>query len=551
MKKLLAFVALLVVLPSVFALQLSSPVLIGAKGTQTSASVTITNDGLYTLTNIQLTSDALGKYNVLFENTPATLNPGASAQFLVKGTVPSDFSSDMTIGNVKATAQYTILGSVTSVSLSNSVSAVTSISALSRAKTPSVSYSWQVMGKCGQSIVKNDCLQLPNVQFGSGVPVSGCSAATFGNHYVDLSSGTLLNGYTFYECVATALSTGPTVPGTLPPNPPSIIAPSVQTVTASAPLTMKLSSSGSGSGSGSSTSKLLIDRVKIDCDNKLETVTEDESIEASPGKTCFITVRVENNHNEEIEDVEIRVEPENSDITDDDIDAGDLDDGDKVEKTLQLDIDEDADGDYEVEVSVDGTDQHNKVHSDSFKFTIEVEKQKHNIVIQKATVTPAQVDRCSASKVDIRVDIENSGIRDEDDARVEVSIPGLNFKDDETVELEEGDETTVRFSVPTSKLTPYGSFKGTVKAFYDNVAETDSREITVIVAKCGNEQEVVENDDVVVPPPFVDDTVEVPAVQEEKSNVLFTVGLVAANVIALTMLGVMGYGLFRKPKEQY
>ncbi len=336
------------------------------------------------------------------------------------------------------------------------------------------------------------------------------------------------------------------------------------------------SSGGSGSGSGSGSSKtsttatatlsmeahnrLVIEKVKITCD-KLETVTDGSSIDGvSPGQTCYLTVKVENTFTTDvkIEDITIEADSENSDVDGDDADISSLDAGDSEEKTLELKVDEDADeGDAEITITVEGKDENGAQHSDVLKFTLEIERLKHDLPISKITVSPSEARRCEVSRIDVLVYVENDGKNDEDKVAVELSVPALSFtKKISDLSIDEGEEGKVTFSIPVSSTTAFGSFKATAKSFYDNVAQSQSKTADIKIMKCEDDEPEVVSGPVVTPPPFVpqDSIVIVPQEEPKENSGLFgsavlTGVLVLANLIALSVLGVMAYGYFRKPKD--
>jgi uncharacterized membrane protein len=318
--------------------------------------------------------------------------------------------------------------------------------------------------------------------------------------------------------------------------------------------------------------RLVIDKVKITC-SKLETVNDGTTIDkVSPGMTCFLTVKVKNTFtdNTEIEDIEIEADPENSDVDGDTADISSLDAGDSEEKTLELQVEEDADdGKVKIDILVSGTDENNAKHEDRLSFELDIERLKHDLPISKITVNPKPAENCKTSRVDVVVYVENKGQRDENEVAVELSVPGLSFTKKVTdLSIDQDEEEKVTFSIPINSNTPFGSFTATARSFYDNSAESGKKTADVQITKCAS-QTVVQppesnnqdfsgsssNEQVVVPPPRTDDVIIVrPPVAEEQnstfwSSALFTGILVMANLLALTVLGVMLYGFRKKPED--
>jgi len=321
---------------------------------------------------------------------------------------------------------------------------------------------------------------------------------------------------------------------------------------------------------------LSIDRVKINCDH-LESVDENEKIEVRPGDSCVVTVRVENLHNEiDLEDVRVEVDPENSDADGESERISRLRADDREEVELDVLIDDDAeDEDIDVTIRVTAQDEDNNDYEEEFEFTLEVERLEHELEITRILANPDEARRCIDSSIEVSVYVENIGSRDEDEAAVEVSIPSLGFIKKETgVRIDEGEERRVRFTVPITSSSPFGSFSTTVKAFYENVGLSDQRSTTVKVLKCGSE-----SDDAAVtvnarspsaPEParraepiviLPDDdkkerqesrvTINTPESEDVASgqNTVLTGVLIVLNIIALAVLGVMSAAYVKKRKD--
>jgi len=80
-----------------------------------------------------------------------------------------------------------------------------------------------------------------------------------------------------------------------------------------------------------------------------------------------------------------------------------------------------------------------------------------------------------------------------------------------------------------------------------------------VLLKCDEVKETKTSEPLVTPPPYVpqDDIVIVPAAEEETKSswvgsAVLTGILILANLVALTVLGVMAYGYFKKnPEEEF
>jgi hypothetical protein len=397
------------------------------------------------------------------------------------------------------------------------------------------------------------------VQFDSGAPsASSCDSTKFKNAYVDTKSTFSILGnkvYDFYTCekVYYALSEGPTVPPGW-----NSTQPQTGVVYGSADLFMQPSSgSSSGSSGGSSQNYLVIDRVRMTCDAKTSTINNESSVEMNPGQTCELTIRVKNNHpTYDMEDVEVEVEPKNSDVDGGSDSISKISDGSSKEVTIPIKVEKEASArDVEVEIVVDGEDESGKKYSDSLEFNVEVVKKSHDMKISKILTSPSNLNACTHTRVDVTVAVENAGDRDERKVAVELNVPGLNFiKKLSDIEVDEGDEERVTFTVPLSKLAK-GAYKGTAKVFYDNIIVGEQKEVAFNVQGCEDKQEqtTVTTPLTELPPivPEVNIDEVAPVKRSTLATAVYTLILVGANVAALTVLGVMGYGLFKKKDDEF
>jgi hypothetical protein len=590
-KLLMVFIAALLIIPAAFALQVSSPTLTGNSGEIVSATFTITNNDSKSLSSFNIKSDAQSSYDVQFLNVPQTLAPGSSANVTVKGKIPSGLTAKQFIGKIYVNATWTTSNVLSTFSRANSISTATSVSAYvhpslqaptaltassislvsaqnsitqSRmgviGSAVSVSMEWLKTGQCTldqsyTSVV--NCNSLQNVQFGSGAPsASSCDSTKFKNAYVDTKKAFSIFGkriYDYYTCekVYYALSEGPTVPPGW-----NTTQPQTGVVYGSADLFVQPSGSGGSSGGSGGQNYLVIDRVRMTCDGKTTTITDESTKDLNPGQTCELTIRVKNNHpTYDMEDVEVEVEPKNSDVDGGSDSISKISDGSSKEVTIPLKVEKDASArNVEVQINVDGKDESGKKYADRLEFNVKIVKKSHDMKISKILASPSNLNACTNTRVDVTVAVENAGDRDERKVAVELNVPGLNFiKKLSDIEVDEGDEERVTFTVPLSRLAK-GAYKGTAKVFYDNIVVSEQKEVTINVVGCEDKekgQSTVTTPLTELPPIVPESNVgEVePVKRSALATALYTIVLVGANVAALTVLGVMGYGLFKKKDE--
>ena len=181
--------------------------------------------------------------------------------------------------------------------------------------------------------------------------------------------------------------------------------------------------------------KLIIDDIDVQVDGDKESGSK---IEAKPGQEIEFEVKVENIFGSdpgfEIEDIDISLTVENIDDGDDieeDLSDFDLSYGDSKKKEISFRVPYDADDDeFDTIIEVDGIDENGTLHKASATFTIEVEKDKHEIEILHSEVPTST--KCY-NPILFDLDIVNLGENDED---VILSITNANIGLHYTTEFE-------------------------------------------------------------------------------------------------------------------
>ncbi len=277
-------------------------------------------------------------------------------------------------------------------------------------------------------------------------------------------------------------------------------------------------------------SQLDLDSVKFVVNGKSKSVGEgDTRKDVEPGATLEIKGDIENLFSDDddidIEDVTIEITIESiDDEGDDDLegdeDVGDIKADDQESFSIEFDIPEDVDeGDYDVIILVEGEDENGAKHSvewDDIK--LEVEKDKHNIVIRKLSISPSRID-CSG-RASLKVDLKNQGTSDEDEVVVLIENANLELVQEDTSipEIEEGtgDDTeySKSYSIDVQDSVRAGTYPISVKVYYNTDTFSDSSSVDLVVDKCEVVEEPPEEDEkeedsvVVVTPPQVEDKEE-------------------------------------------
>ncbi|MBU0628384.1 MAG: PKD domain-containing protein, partial [Nanoarchaeota archaeon] len=218
------------------------------------------------------------------------------------------------------------------------------------------------------------------------------------------------------------------------------------------------------------------------------------SRDAKPGDTLKFDVEATNmfSTDTEIRDIEISVtikDIDDGDDLDDDMDIDDLDDGDDdsavFEFTVPTLVDEDT---YDVIIKAKGKDENGKTQEDVWELKLDVEKDKHEILVDRADLSP-QTLTCSRN-ANIDVKLVNIGREDEDDVSVEIINDALGINLKQTgIDLEEGSdddsvyEQTFRISIADDAEA--GTYPILVKSYYDGKS-SGQETVDLVVDDCVN-----------------------------------------------------------------
>lgn len=267
----------------------------------------------------------------------------------------------------------------------------------------------------------------------------------------------------------------------------------------------------------------------------VEVDVDDDKVK--PGESFSVEVDVTNNVNFDIEDIEVEVEVQDiddGDDLDDDDDIDDLDAGD--DDNIEFDFDTPLavkDKDYDIVVTVTGDNAQN---SSKYKVivnaTIEVEKDKHELILKKPTV---ELETLKCTRVtEMSVVLWNIGEKDEDvDLTVYNTELGINTR--QSFDIDEGDDeddikSRRNFFLDLSDADAK-SYTFFVKAEYDDGDERETDSFNIRVEECPSDKpttivadEKDEEPEVIVEPVVIQPVVEpvttpvsVPAIVEEQS----------------------------------
>ena len=239
--------------------------------------------------------------------------------------------------------------------------------------------------------------------------------------------------------------------------------------------------------------RLIISDLDVKIDAKTDKSIQNNtkiSREAAPGSKVEFNLEVENlftdDEDLEIEDIDVEITIENIDDGDDldeDVDEFDLKAGKNEDLTIKFDIPLEVDEDiYDVIISIEGQDENQTTHEILWNLELQVEKEKHEIRILKAGITPLIIS-CQR-QVALNAEIINTGTEDEDDATLEITSPELGISSvTKGLELDEGTEDN-RFTKQVTELigkdVPAGVYPVTFNTYYDSsLSETKTVDLTV------------------------------------------------------------------------
>lgn len=249
-------------------------------------------------------------------------------------------------------------------------------------------------------------------------------------------------------------------------------------------------------------SKLSIKDLEVEVGSKSDKdVKNGDTIskEAEPGDKVSFEIEIENLYDDNDENA--------SDIDDIlvEVTIVDIDDGEDLEEeskefnlnpeedekitltfNLPVLVDEDT---YDVIIDIEGEDDNNVKHKIKWLVFLKVEKEKHDIRIDRASLSP-DIVRCERS-VNLDTKIVNVGSEDEDEVALIVESDELGLLSvSRDINLDSGNDEDSEFeksiSIFVSSSLGEGSYPITIKAYYDDDKLSDSRTIMLDVGTCSS-----------------------------------------------------------------
>ncbi len=221
-------------------------------------------------------------------------------------------------------------------------------------------------------------------------------------------------------------------------------------------------------------------------------ITDDDE-DFYPGDNLEMEVKVENDGNEDLEDIVVEAilydatDGKKLDVVKSDEFDLDEDEDETVEVILEIPSDIDTDNDLIVFVSAyeDGNDDDNCAWDKNIN--LDFKRRKHDVSIDKVRVTPEIVK--AGSNIEVKVDVENVGDRDENDVYIKVrqGVLGIEKKselfDVDAYEAGDDDEYTTTIVVKIPEDAQSGDYDLEINVYDedDEIYESGEAFVTVTV----------------------------------------------------------------------
>ncbi|MFH1316306.1 MAG: Ig-like domain-containing protein [Candidatus Woesearchaeota archaeon] len=247
--------------------------------------------------------------------------------------------------------------------------------------------------------------------------------------------------------------------------------------------------------------KLRIKDLEVRVDGEKDTVNNGEKIsdKAKPGQNVKFKAEVCNDYTD-AQDIEIQ----NVVVT---VTIDGIDDGDEIEEEssesdikaddcetfdVELNLPDDAEEDeYDVEIMVEGDDEIGLDHVITWDIVLEVEREKHQIKIKDAFVSPSIIT-CER-EASFSVKIQNVGQDDENDVaiKIENSALGINVED-EDIELDyamndENSNYQETYQISIGDNIAEGTYPIKVTTYYDRTKDSETQTVDLEVSECYTE----------------------------------------------------------------
>lgn len=216
-----------------------------------------------------------------------------------------------------------------------------------------------------------------------------------------------------------------------------------------------------------------------------------------PGDSVELTVEVEStfprsgSRETDFDDVELTLEIEDDSDFDFDEDEDDfsLRSGDEETARFSFKLEDDAaDRSHTATVKARAVDENGAVHGAVLTFTLDVERDSHDLVLPEATLNPSRVICGAPRTVTFIGEVLNRGRLDEDEATVELRVDSLGILEktgEFSIDEDDTEDVRLKFTVPEDV---HGTFDVDVITNYDLTKTNNVRILTLTVDDCKKEE---------------------------------------------------------------
>ncbi len=259
--------------------------------------------------------------------------------------------------------------------------------------------------------------------------------------------------------------------------------------------------------------RLRITDLDLKIDGKSSKNLRNNSIirrEAEPGSKVEFRIEVKNGFSTkdkmDIEDIETDVTIEGIDDGDDlEFEGSQFDLSPGRDKTVKaafdipLAVDEDS---FDVIIKIEGEDQNGTMHAADWKLELEVNKDKHKLMLDEVSLVP-EIISCGRN-VQVSADVINIGQEEENEVHVEFKSEALELdKAEEDIFLDSGTEDISQTAAASFKVREdlaAGEYPIEIKAYRDNDRLEDTKTVNLKVNECVQEKKAAEREKVVAKP---------------------------------------------------
>jgi hypothetical protein len=239
--------------------------------------------------------------------------------------------------------------------------------------------------------------------------------------------------------------------------------------------------------------KLNLNKLYVYVDGDSNRINEDgkEVTDIKPGAEIEVTATLENkyddgdNENLDIENIEMTVEIDDSDVeVDESVDFDDLAATEDAEQSITFTLDQEdvEETTYKMYVTINAEDENGAVMGYKYAVDLDIKKKTHDIAVTDVSVTP-DTGACPKT-ARLQFTLVNIGKHNEEEVSYKIDSPLLGIsKTEYDLELDSRDDITRSIVIPLDGVKA-GDYDIELSAYYDRNSLTGSETATLSVAAC-------------------------------------------------------------------